>query len=164
MKTNTVMDREVPSGGTLDVDVQEQDTDKNALRVHVIATTVDGTVGALRVANTLASKLSAQITLLALEEVPWPRPLRESPLGTMTIQKRLRGLVEEAGIFAQEVSINVCFCRYEWHRLRRILPPHSLIVVGGCSHWWSRREKKLAKYLSDLGHQVVFAREGAAAK
>jgi hypothetical protein len=31
-----------------------------------------------------------------------------------------------------------------------------LVVIGDRKRWWSRRERTLERYLSSLGHQIVF--------
>jgi hypothetical protein len=39
--------------------------------------------------------------------------------------------------------------------LESALKPHSLVVLAAKSGWWPTAEKRLAKRLEHLGHQVV---------
>jgi nucleotide-binding universal stress UspA family protein len=131
--------------------------DAPQLRVNVLATTETRTIAALRTAADLAASLGAQITLIAIEVVPWQLPLQRPPVPVAFLERKLYRLVCEAGIVGEEVRIQLCLCRDQRDTLRKVVRPHSLVVIGGQNRWWLRRERNLGKFLSGLGHQVIFA-------
>lgn len=131
-------------------------SDLPGLRVSVLATSDGGTLAALRTAGRLAASLGAHITLLRTQTVPFQCPMDSPPVSIEFLQRKLYGLVWEAGIEAEEVTIQIWLCRDENESLRKILRPRSLVVLGGRKRWWSRREKTLERFLMGLGHQVVF--------
>jgi len=134
----------------------ELSSDRPSLRVTVVATNDRGTLAALRTAGKLAANLGARIALVKAQLVPFQFPLDKPPVSTDFLQRQLHGLVCEAGIEGEEMTIQLWLCRDRNESLRKILRAHSLVVIGGRKRWWSRREKTLERYLSRLGHQVVF--------
>jgi len=134
----------------------ESDSDRPNLRVTVVATSDRGTLAALRTAGKLAANLGACVALLKTQVVPFPLPLERPPVSTNFRGRQLYGLMREAGIEAEEVTIQLCLCRDRNETLRRILRPNSLVVIGGPERWWRRSERALERYLNRLGHQVVF--------
>ena len=156
MTNNLVEHRE-----TTHVDIQSALKNCTAtphLRLNVLATSEEATVAALRAAAGLAANLRGQITLIAAEAVPWQFPLKKPPVAVTLLEQKLSRLVYQAGIVGDEVRIQLCLCRDERQALRRALRPHSLIVLGQPDHCWSRRERNLKKFLTGLGHEVIFAR------
>ena len=135
--------------------------DAPQLRLNVLATTEKATVTALRSAAGLAANLGAQITLISVEIVPWQFPLEKPPVAVALLEQKLYCLVYRAGIIGEEVRIQLCLCRDSHQGLRRILPPHSIVVLAGSEHWWSRREHDLKDFLTALGHQVIFVELGS---
>ena len=131
--------------------------DAPQMRVNVIATTETRPIAALRAAADLAASLGAQITLIAIEVVPWQLPLQRPPVPVAFLERKLYRLVCEAGIVEEEVRIQLCLCRYQRDTLCKVVRPHSLVVIGGQNRWWLRRERNLDKFLTSLGHQVIFA-------
>jgi len=127
------------------------------LRVNVIATTDKATVRALQAATCLAANLGAQIALIAVEAVPSSCPLQKPPVSVSVLERRLCGLVYDAGIFEEEIRIRLCLSRDQRTALQRILEPHSLVVLGGREHWWSGQNRHLKEWLSGCGHQVIIA-------
>jgi hypothetical protein len=126
----------------------------------VIATTNKATVRALRTATCLAVNLGAQIALIAVEVVPSSYLLHQPPVPVSLLERRLCGLVYEAGIFEKDIRIQLCLCCDQRTGLQRILQPHSLVVLGGHEHWWSRRDRNLKELLIGCGHQVIAAEVG----
>jgi len=131
--------------------------DTSQLRVNVIATKDKGTISALHAATCLAANLGAQIALIAVEVVPLPYLLKEPPVPVFLLERRLCGLIHEAGIFEEKIRIQLCLCRDQCKGLKKILQPHSLVVLGGHDRWWSKRERRLNEFLTGLGHQVIAA-------
>ncbi len=154
MKTNFIAHRETAEPNSWNAHASGQGAPQ--LRVNVLATTEKATVAALRAATGLAANLSAQITFIAAEVVPWQFPLENPPVAVPFLEQKLCRLIYGAGIVGDEVRIQLYLCRDERQVLERILRPHSLIVLGGRDHWWSRQERKLRAFLTGLGHQVIF--------
>ena len=135
---------------------QQQDSHVPQLGVVVVATSDEGTLIALRTAGKLAAILRAHITLVKTQIVPFALPLGSPQVSIDFLRRQLYGLVCEAGIEAEEITIQLFLCRNGNKSLREILLPRSLVVMGGRKRWWSRRERKLERYLRRLNHQVVF--------
>jgi hypothetical protein len=126
------------------------------LRVTVVHTTPDGTVAALRAAADLAKHLDGRVALVAPEVIPFLFPLDEPHVAIDFMKKRYRDLVARAGLVDQEITIRILLCRDRQAALKQWLAPHSLIVIGGSTRWWARRERRFARWLGKLGHRVIF--------
>jgi hypothetical protein len=133
---------------------REVDVHTGPLRLHVIATTDEGTRAALRMAAARASELGARITLIAAVVVR--RHLLQQKISAPTLQteQQLYKLVRQAGI-SLSVNVEVFACHDQYQYLLAILKPHSLVVIGGSEQ--SYRERELATFLKDRGHHVIFA-------
>jgi hypothetical protein len=116
-------------------------TRQQKMQVVVIATTPESTIAALRSATGLSAELGAQITLVAMQRVPLQFPLRKPPVSVDSMQRRLYGLISEAEIVKTEVLIQLCLCRDLRDGLRTVLRTHSLVILGGPNHCWSRGER-----------------------
>ena len=95
------------------------------------------------------------------EIVPPQYPLERPLLPIELFEERALRLISESGIREDAVAIQIWLCRDRKKCLQQILKPHSLIVIGGRWRWWWRDEWKLEKWLSRLGHRVIFADVGA---
>jgi hypothetical protein len=133
---------------------ERQDT---GLQVIVIYTTPHSTLGALNAAGTLAKDLGARVGLVVTEVVPFRLPLDQPRVSIDFLRKQQELLVSKAGI-EEEIRVQILVCRDRNRALSQILPPHSLVMFGGRSGWWARRERKLNRFLSRSGHQVVFVK------
>ena len=130
------------------------DTDLR-LRVTVLFTTAEATLRALQMAGDLTRGLAARIMLAAIQGVPFPLSLNRPSIPVDFLERHMRDLVSRAHLEFDEVSIQICICRDREQGLQQLLPPHSLIVLGGTRRWWSR-ERRLQRRLARLGHHVVF--------
>lgn len=126
------------------------------LCLTVIATTDEGTAGALHAARGLATDLNATITLLKMEVVPDRFPLYRPPGSLHSTIKQLHGLVHRSGAKAQDVAIQIRLCRGLESGLQRVLRRRALVVIGGKRHWWTSSEERLEQSLRRLGHHVIF--------
>jgi hypothetical protein len=124
----------------------------------VLFTTHAGTVAALKMAARLGVNLGARPRVLMLYEVPYTLPLEKRALPDVYVENQVRALQLD---FPGEISVQVHLCRHLREGLREVLPPHSLIVMGGRKRWWPTPEQRLAKFLHSSGHQVIFAEEKA---
>ena len=125
----------------------ELGSDSPSMNVTVIATNGRGTIAALRAAEKLAANLGASIALVKAQIIPFEFPLEDPPVSIDFLQRQLYGLVCEAGIEAQKITVRLWFCRDRFVGLRKILRPRSLVVIGGRKRWWSR-EKALERFLN----------------
>ena len=129
------------------------------LEVVVIHTAIPATLQALKIAATLAQGLSAQIRLLVPQVVPYAVPLDSPPVPISFLERRFRVVAQKS---ATETSVEIILCRELLPALQALLRPRSLVVLGERStRWWRLpwpgAERKLARRLRRLGHQVVFA-------
>jgi hypothetical protein len=123
------------------------------LGVVVVFTSVETTVRALRKAGALATRLSAHITLVVPQVVPYPLPLTSPPVLLDFSERRFRVLAAESPV---ETTVRLYLCRDQTETLAAVLEPHSLIVIGGRKRWWPTQEKRLARKLRRAGHEVLF--------
>ena len=131
------------------------------LQVTVVYTTPEGTLDALKAAGTLAKDLGARVGLVVTEVVPFRLPLDQPRVSVEFLKQRQDALVSEAHIEGEEVRVQICLCRDRKQTLRQVLPPRSLVVIGGRRNWWARRDLRLETFLSRLGHHVIFVETGA---
>jgi len=128
----------------------------SGLEVNVIFTTDEGTLAALKTANSLARRLGTRIRLLAPQPVPWVLPLTHPPVSIEFLKRRLLNMARQCED-AIEVHAELLLCRDRTQCLSQALRHNSLVVVGGKKHWWATREARLAQVLSSKGHHVIFA-------
>src|SRR5262249_15286288 len=126
---------------------------KSGLEIVVIFTSVNATTVALNRAAKLAESLDARITLVVPQVVPFPLPLTSPPVHPEFQERRFRDIVAGSPV---DIRVQLYFCRDEVETLKRVLTPHSLVVIGGRKRWWATREQRLAQKLQS-GHEVIFA-------
>jgi hypothetical protein len=131
------------------------DTDGARLRIYVIFTTLEQTTAALHRAEELSAGLNSRIALILTPVVPYPLPLDQPPTPIGFAQDRVRVL---AGVAQRQLEAYVYFCRDPFSLLQWVLPPHSLIVIGGRSRWPFEKSERLARRLRRRGHQVITAK------
>jgi hypothetical protein len=124
--------------------------------VAVISTSRKRTIAALRAAFLISREVRTQIRLVSVEVVPGQFPLPEPRTSGAVLEIKLRGFVHEAGLSQHEACIQVTACRHWRVGVQKALCANS-VVVAGQIHWWSWRERRMMKFLSELGHEVVFA-------
>jgi hypothetical protein len=127
--------------------------EESKLNISVVFTSVEATLAALKRAGALASRLSARITLLVPQIVPYPLPLTSPPVLLDFNERRFRTIAGESPV---ETTVHLYLCRDRLQMLVTTLSPHSLVVLGGRRTWWPTKEKSLARKLSRAGHQVIF--------
>lgn len=124
-----------------------------SLNIHVVFTTVDATLLALRKAAHLASRLAARVTLIVPQVVPYPLPLESPPVLLDWNERRFRLITEESPV---ETTVQIYLCRDRGQTLCGALKPGSLVVLGGRKRWWPTAESRLARRLRKAGHEVIF--------
>jgi hypothetical protein len=125
---------------------------QSTLNIAVVFTTVNSTLAALKKAGLLASQLSARITLVVPQVVPYPLPLANPPVPRSFNERLLRVIAGQSSI---ETSVHLYLCRDSLDTVLAVLPPHSLVVVGTRARWWLSPEKRLARNLRRAGHEVI---------
>ena len=123
------------------------------LHIAVIFTSIEPTLWALREAGAHASRLNASLTLVVPQIVPYPRPLSSPPVLLEFSERRFRVLAGECPV---ETAVRIYLCRDRDVMLKQVLPPHSIVVLGGRKHWWPTGEKHLARMLRRASHEVIF--------
>ena len=133
----------------------EQDSDPfdSKLSFAVIYTSLDATITALKKAEILASRLHGRVDLIVTQVVPYPLPLNRPPVSLKFCRRRLRAISSDSPV---ETTVRLFLCRDQLATLKRVLRPHSLVVVGGRGRWWALGEKCLARRLRRAGHDVIF--------
>jgi hypothetical protein len=134
-------------------DRPDPDQTEARLNIHVVFTSVDATLAALRKAADLAGRLAARVILLVPQVVPYPLPLESPPMLLDWNERRFRILAEESAV---ETRVQLYLCRDRLQALVAVLKPHSLVILGGPRRWWSTSEKRLARQLHRAGHEVIF--------
>ena len=125
--------------------------------VHVIATTFDGTRAALAAAVPLArgSQRAARACSCRRSCRTRCRSTRR-PSRRRSRRSGYRGAACTNS--ARRREVRVCLCRHADDVVRRMLPAHATVVVGGpAGTWRASREERLARRLTHLGHRVIFA-------
>jgi hypothetical protein len=133
-------------------DQSAQPAESPHLEVSVVFTSVEATLPALKEAATLARSLSARITLVVPQVVPYPLPITSPPVLLDFNERRFATIVSKSRI---DTTVRIYLCRDRLEALAQILRPRSLVVIGGRKRWWPSAEARLAKKLRRAGHDVV---------
>lgn len=133
----------------------EQD-DGSGLPITVVYTTQEGTLAALKSAAALTRGLQARLGLIVTEVVPFRLPLDKPRVPVDFLKERQDALVSKADLDGEDIRVQICVCRDTKETLGRLLPTPSLVVLGGRRGLWPSREQRLERFLSRLGHQVIF--------
>lgn len=134
--------------------------DSGRLHIHVVFTTIEGTIAALRSAADSAASLGADITLLVTEVVYYRYPLETPPVSPAFLQDRCIAVIEEARLDVSAINIEIYFCRRQMQCLQFRLKPRSIVVIGERKLYWPSRELKLERTLKLLGHDVLLVNAG----
>lgn len=133
----------------------ELDPFNGELEVNVIFTDLKRTAAALEAASELARDLNASTRVIAAQAVPFAFPLSNPPVAAAFLENLLVKLVSGCSDGGIETTIHLYLCRDVIDTLAQVLPPNSLVVMGGgrwfCDAHW------IAKSLKSIGHQVIFA-------
>jgi hypothetical protein len=123
------------------------------LRVFVLYTTGELIQAAVAEAGVLLRNLAVEITLLAVEVVPFPLPLERPPVAPEFLERRLQAIAGGMGV---QIDVQLIFARDFYGAIERVLPSHSLVVVATKKRrWWPTAEAKLARWLGRAGHRVA---------
>jgi hypothetical protein len=120
--------------------------------LSVLFTSFDATIAALKMAAALASGLSARITLVVPQVVPYPLALENPQVLLEFTHKRLGVVATDIPV---ETTIRTYLCRDRLVTLSAVLKPGSIVVIGARKKWLPTREKILARRLRRFGHDVI---------
>jgi hypothetical protein len=123
------------------------------LNIAVVFTSVESTLAALKEAGNLANSLSARITLVVPQVVPYPLPLETPPVLVEFNENRFRVMASKSPV---ETSVQIYLCRDRFETLTSVLKPGSIVVVGGRKRWWPTKDEVLARRLRRAGYEVLF--------
>jgi hypothetical protein len=121
--------------------------------VSVVFTSPDATAAALKVADALAKGLTARISLIFPQVVPYPLPVDNPPVSSEFCEGRLSKIANESRV---ETTIFFYLCRDRLATLRAVLKRGSIVVIGGRRKWWPTPEESLAGKIRRWGHEVIF--------
>lgn len=124
------------------------------LEIVVVYTSAEATTAALEKAGGLANRLSAHITLVVTQVVPYPLPLESPRVALDFSERRFREIASQSPV---ETTVRLYLCRNRLETLTAVLRPRSLVMVGGhiSRRWWPTSEKRLVRELRRAGHEVV---------
>lgn len=122
------------------------------LEITVLFTGIEETLGVLRKAAILARRLSARITLLVPQIVPYPLSIGTPPVLLDFNERRFRAIARDSPV---ETRVQIVLCRNRWAALMQTLTPGSLVVMARRRRWWGAAENETAAALTRAGHQVV---------
>jgi len=125
---------------------------ETSLNITVVFTTVEATIAALKKAGNLAESLGGWITLVVPQIVPFPLPLTSPPVLLEFQEKRFKEIASESRV---DITVQLYLCRDGMDTLRKVLKPHSLVVVGGRKRFWPTLAQRLARRLRKSGHEVI---------
>jgi len=103
----------------------------------------------------VCTDLNVYVSLVDIQVVPFPCPLDQPPIDKEFSQRRLRDLFAQSGLPG---GTEVLYTRDWLEGFRRLLEPHSLVILATKKRWWRTREDKLARALAKAGHQVMLLR------
>ena len=135
-----------------------QSSSQSSAALTVVFTTVRGTVAALAQTERLARHLDFSVTLLVPQVVPYQVPVTRPPVAVEHTQKMALSLVSESAVTANDVTVQICFCRDRLECLRSLTGEPSIVFLGGRDSWWTW-ERRLATALRALGHDVILVNQ-----
>ena len=124
------------------------------LEIVALFTDASATLAALRMAAQLGRGLDARINLVASQGVPYPLELAGPPVAIDWLEETLCELASKSAV---DTHVDIILSRDTQRTLRRVLRPHSLVVIGSRRRWWRTKEQRLAERLRNDGHQVIVA-------
>src|SRR5690349_13829784 len=111
------------------------------LKVTVLFTSDDRTRAALKVAARLAGNLNASIQMLVVRAIPFPLELNEPPVPLIFARRQARRLAKAAGV---DTDVHVYDCRDAEETILKMLPGHSIVVIG--ARWtWLPKHRRLVR-------------------
>jgi hypothetical protein len=121
--------------------------------VHVVFTSIDDTLAAVRVAGDFAKALGVPVTLIHVRTVCYALPV-DAPCGISPVETD--AFIERLRAEGLDIRVRVWLCRDRRPAIPLVFKPHSLIVVAGRRGWWPTEPERWRRMLEAAGHFVVF--------
>ena len=99
--------------------------DGGKLDLKVIFTDLPRTAAALETARAMASGLSARITVLVAQVVPYPLPLGAPPVPVEFTRRLMESVPAD-----ENTTVEILLCRDRYESLHNALPVDSVVIVG----------------------------------
>jgi hypothetical protein len=123
----------------------------------VIFTSDKGTEAALRAAAQVARAGGKGMLLVIPELVSFSLAHESPPIAVDHLVQRFWPRISSLDVVTR---VQVVLCNDEMAALKRMLKSPSLIFLGGSpGWWWPTEERRLARSLRVLGHEVIFVNE-----
>ena len=149
-----------PSGSSCqDSDYQSQ---VRPLSVNVVYTGPDSTITALRAAELLVRSLGMTVHIRVMVAVPRQLAIELAFNSVDFLKRLLTDLIERNSSGHFEYVLHIYVCRDRVETLLKVLPPSSLLVIGGRRRLWPTAESRLSKAAISAGHSVAFVDPKAA--
>lgn len=121
--------------------------------VYVLFTTLEETLGAVRVARRLARATGTGVTVIHFRSIGFGAPL-EHPAGLSPVETE--GFKARLAAEGCDARVRVCLCRDARQAVRSVIDGSSLVVIGGRRGWWPTFSKRWRRMLEEDGYVVVF--------
>lgn len=126
-----------------------------APRLHIIATTDEGTRTALAETRRRLSHRTTDPVVLLVPQLISPSNVLAGPREATRLTAGYQELACAAGV---EAIVRLCHCRTYGDAFRWMLGRASVIVIGGRRRWgWPTAAQRMTRELRRAGHQVIFA-------
>jgi hypothetical protein len=122
------------------------------LSIIVPFTTPELTQLALKQAASFGKALKARIRLIDAHVVPFPCPLNEPSVNRGFLINRLHELAQHNDL---PVQAELILTRDRTRALCNALQPGSVVLIGTRLTWFPSAERKLARFLTRAGHNVM---------
>jgi hypothetical protein len=111
------------------------------------------TLAALDCAARLGQGLDMRLRLIDVHVVPYALPLDKPDVARANLEKNIRRIAMKSAV---PISPEIVFAR-DWESgFRRMLRPHSVVLIPIRKTWWRSRDKRMAERIRKHGHQVVW--------
>src|SRR6185436_8310207 len=102
------------------------------LSVVVPYTTSELTAAALG-HSAVCTDLDVRVSLVDIQVVPFPSPMDQPPIDKQHSQCRLQALLKNSGVPGEA---SIVYTRDWLDGFRKVLGPHSLVVMATRNRWW----------------------------
>src|SRR6266850_195426 len=102
--------------------------------------------------SALSTRLWLEIHLIDVHTVPFPCPMECPPVSKEHSERRLLELAQQSRLPGRA---HVVYSRDQFEGFLGALQPKSLVLLATKKRWWPTRETKLARFLTQAGHEVM---------
>jgi hypothetical protein len=124
--------------------------------ISVIFTGTRETLKALEKASELAKPLSADISIIVVQVVPFPLSLDTPPISIETVLRGFEACIRQ---FSEKIRVFIYLCRDEMDGFKRALKSDRPVVIGTAKSLLPTREERLAQNLRHAGYDVILVNQ-----